>query len=52
MPVTEATASDHHVIKSVVIFILRVPASSAQESVSQSEETSKVDTNICQGDQI
>lgn len=52
MSVTEAAASDHHVVKSVVIFVQRVPASSPQQSVAQSEEASEVDTNICQGDQI
>lgn len=50
--VTEAATSDHHVVKSVVIFVLRVPAFSTQQSVAQREETSEVNTNICQGDQI
>lgn len=52
MPITETAASDHHVVKSIVIFVLRVPASSAQQSVAQSEETSEVDTDICHSDQI
>lgn len=52
MSVTETAASNHHVVKSIIIFVLRVPASPAQQSVAQSEEASEVDTNVCQGDQI
>lgn len=50
--VTETAASDHHVVKRVVIFVLGVSAFSPQQSVAQREETSEVDTNICQGEQI
>lgn len=52
MSVTETAASDHHVVKSVIIFVLSVPASPAQQSVTQSEEASEVNANVCQGDQI
>lgn len=50
MSVTEAVASDHHVVKSVVIFVLRVSASSTQQSVAQREETSEVNPDICHRD--
>lgn len=52
MSVTEAAASDHHVVKGVVILVLRVPAFSTQQSVAQREETSEVNADVCQGDQI
>lgn len=50
MSITETAASDHHVVKSVVIFVLSVPASSTEQSVPQREETSEVNPNICQSD--
>lgn len=52
MPVAEAAASHHHVVKSVVIFVLRVPASSPQQRVAQSEEAGEVHADICHRDQI
>lgn len=51
VPVTEAAASDHHVVEGVVVFVLGVPAL-PQQSVAQSEETREVDANICHSDQI
>lgn len=50
--ITEAASLDHHVIESIVIFVLRVPASSTQQSVTEREETSEVHTEISQRDQI
>lgn len=52
VPVAEAAASHHHVVKSVVIFVFRVPASSPQQCVAQSEEAGEVHTDICHRDQI
>lgn len=50
--ITEAASSDHHVIQSVVIFVLRVPASSTQQRVTECEQTSEVHPNVGQSDQI
>ena len=50
--VAETAASDHHVVKSVVIFVLGVSAFPPQQSVAQREETSEVDANVCQREQI
>ena len=50
--VTEAAASDHHVVKSVVIFVLRAPASSTKQGVSQREQTGEVDPDVGHGDQL
>lgn len=49
--VAETAASDHHVIQSVIIFVLRISTFS-QQGVAQSEETCEVNTNIRHGDQI
>lgn len=51
VPVAEAAAAHHHVIKGVVIFVLRVSAL-PQQRVAQSEETREVDADVGHRDQI
>lgn len=52
MAVTEAAASDHHVVKSVEIFVLRVPAFPTQQGVAKREETGEVHPDVGHGDQL
>lgn len=50
--IAETAASHHHVVESVVIFILRVPALPAQQGVAKSEEATEVHADVCHQDQI
>ncbi|PWA24694.1 hypothetical protein CCH79_00010184 [Gambusia affinis] len=46
--VTEAASLNHHAVKRVVIFLLRISASASQQRVTKREETSEVHTDVRQ----
>lgn len=51
--VTEAAASDHHLVQSVVVFVLRVSFTfSTQQCVSEREEMSEVHPEVSHRDQL
>lgn len=52
MSIAKTAASHHHVVESVVIFILRISALPAQQGVTKSEETTEVQADVCHQDQI
>lgn len=50
--IAKTAASHHHVVEGVVIFILRIPALTAQQGVAKSEEAAEVHPDVCHQDQI
>lgn len=49
--VAETAATDHHVVESIVVLVLRVPAL-PQQCVAKREETGEVDPDIGHGDEL
>lgn len=50
--IAKTAASHHHVVESVIIFILRVSALPAQQGVAKGEEAAEVHADVCHQDQI
>lgn len=50
--ITEAASLHHHVVQSVVVFVLGITTSTAQQCVTEGEQVSEVHTDVGQCDQV